>query len=73
MKKCQQNLRTVTDLASKRLRNNLENPQQIEMEENAEHGEGKQRKRHQGRRRIRNTQTINQKNRTCCDKNLCFF
>ena len=43
------------------------------MEKNAEHGEGKQRKRHQGRRRIRNTQTINQKNRTCCDKNLCFF
>ena len=46
---------------NKILRNNLENPQQIEMEENAEHGEGKQRKRHQGRRRIRNTQTINQK------------
>jgi len=28
------------------------------MEENAENGEGKQRKHHQGRRRIRNTQKI---------------
>jgi len=58
---------------NKRLSNNLKKPQQIKMEENAEHGEGKQRKHHQGRRKIRNTQTINQKNCTYCDKNLCFF
>ena len=38
---------------NKRLSNNLNQPQQIEMEENVENGEGKQRKCQQGRRRKR--------------------